>query len=69
MAEVAQEKGSGWDGATKCEVLPLVLDLLYSGRIEEAWGTLKHYYRFPNLSSFRAEIWETTSTSPLFTRP
>ena len=71
MAEAAREKGkgSGWDGTTKCEVLPLVLNLLYSGRIEEAWQALERYYRFPDLNTFRAEIWETVSNSLFFTLP
>ena len=71
MAEAAREKGkgNGWDGTTKCEVLPLVLNLLYSGRIEEAWQALERYYRFPDLNTFRAEIWETVSNSLFFTLP
>ncbi|RLE29445.1 hypothetical protein DRJ27_04645 [Candidatus Acetothermia bacterium] len=71
MAEAAREKGkgSGWDGTTKCEVLPLVLNLLYSGRIEEAWQALERYYRFPDMDTFRAEIWETVSNSLFFTLP
>ncbi|MDP3179524.1 MAG: hypothetical protein Q8M76_16555, partial [Spirochaetaceae bacterium] len=34
----------GWDGTPKCEVLPLVLDLLYSGDPDGAWRALEAYY-------------------------
>jgi len=66
----AQEgRGSAWDGTTKCEVLPLVLDLLYMGQIEQAWLALERYYPFPDLGVFRSEIAERVFSSPFFVPP
>jgi hypothetical protein len=70
-AECADEGAAreGWDDTPKCAVLPLVLDYLYSGQIEKAWGALSHYYTFPDVESFRADIWAVVSQSPYFALP
>jgi hypothetical protein len=54
------------DGTTKCAVLPLVLDYLYSGRPGEAWAQLNQWYPYPDLNAFRAEIVLKASGSPLY---
>jgi hypothetical protein len=70
MAEQAEPGAMGeWDGTTKCSVLPLVLDYLYSGQPDQAWAALKRWYSHPDLESFRAEIEEAVNQSPLFTAP
>jgi hypothetical protein len=56
----------GWDGTAKCGVLPLVLDYLYSGDPNEAWGALELYYPFSDRDEFRAEIETLVSRSPYF---
>jgi hypothetical protein len=59
----------GWDGTPKCEVLPLVLDYLYSGDPDAAWDALETYYRFPDRDAFRAEIEAAVGASPYFATP
>ena len=67
LAEEATPGGMGeWDNDTKCAVLPLVLDYLYSGRADEAWAAFDRLYTYPDASVFRAEIEQTVSESPLF---
>jgi hypothetical protein len=56
----------GWDGTPKCEVLPLVLDYLYSGDADAAWGALELYHPFPDRDAFRAEIEAAVAASPYF---
>jgi len=60
---------TGWDGTTKCEVLPLVLDYLYLGDDAAAWAALDAYYRFPDKDAFRAEIEATIAGSSYYSRP
>jgi hypothetical protein len=60
---------AGWDGTPKCDVLPLVLDYLYSGDPEAAWDALKTYYPFPDRGAFRAEIEAVVGASPYFAAP
>lgn len=55
-----------WDQTTKCAVLPLVLDYLYSGEPETAWQVLERYYPFPDRAAFREEIERTVKRSPLY---
>lgn len=55
-----------WDNDTKCAVLPLVLDYLYSGRAAEAWAALEQLYPYPDAQVFRAEIELAVSQSSLF---
>ncbi len=70
MAEDAQPGGlAEWDGTSKCAVLPLVLDYLYSGRTAEAWETLYRYYPYPDVEDFRAEIEQTIAVSGLYVAP
>ncbi len=56
----------GWDGTPKCEVLPLVLDLLYSGDPDGAWRALEAHYPFPDRDAFRVEIETVVNASPYF---
>jgi hypothetical protein len=56
----------GWDGTPKCEVLPLVLDYLYSGDEAAAWGALECHYDGPDRDAFRAEIESIVGASPYF---
>lgn len=51
------------DGTPKCVVLALVLDYLYSGQPEKAWEALYHYYRYPDVESFRRAIEDTVRRS------
>ena len=55
------------DGTTKCSVLPLVLDYLYSGRASDAWAQLYQWYAYPDADAWRTEIEQTANASPLFT--
>jgi hypothetical protein len=69
QAERAQAKDfEESDPTGKCVVLPLVLDYLYSGRVNEAWEALYRYYKFPDVDAFRAEIEEIVFQSCLFVR-
>jgi hypothetical protein len=54
------------DGTTKCAVLPLVLDYLYSGRATDAWAQLYQWYAYPDVDTFRAEVELRASASPLY---
>jgi hypothetical protein len=60
---------AGWDGTPKCDVLPLVLDYLYSGDPEAAWEALEAYYLFPDRDAFLAEIEAVVGASPYFAKP
>jgi hypothetical protein len=65
LAEEA--KPGGWDNTTKCSVLPLVLDYLYSGQPAQAWSELDRLYKYPDKQLFWAEIVRAASDSPLYT--
>jgi hypothetical protein len=70
LAEQAEPGGLGeWDATSKCAVLPLVLDLLYSGQTERAWSELERLYLFPDVEAFREEIESTVAASPLYLPP
>ncbi len=70
QAESAQPGQYGeWDGTTKCVVLPLILALLYSGQIDQAWSEFARVYTFPDATVFRQDIERAISTSQLFTLP
>ena len=70
LAEQAQPGALGeWDATTKCAVLPLVLDYLYSGQPERAWSELERLYTFPDAETFRQEIEDTVVASPLYAAP
>jgi hypothetical protein len=56
----------GWDGTPKCEVLPLVLDHLYSGDVGAAWDALDAWYPFSDKDVFRGEIEATVNASPYY---
>ncbi len=56
----------GWDGTPKCEVLPLVLDYLYSGVADSAWAALETYYIETDQVAFRAEIERVIRASPYY---
>jgi len=60
---------TGWDGTPKCDVLPLVLDYLYSGEPEAAWDAVEAYYLFSERDAFRAEIEAVVGASPYFAKP
>ena len=53
----------------ECQVLPLVLDYLYSGQPEKAWSELDRLYTGLDVEAFRAEIEQAVTQSPLFTFP
>lgn len=67
MAEraVPEELGE-WDGTTKCAVLPLVLDYLYSGRADRARMELERLYQYPDQHLFWAEVVHAVTESPLY---
>jgi hypothetical protein len=55
-----------WGNDTKCQVLPLVLDYLYLGQVDEAWSEFDRLYDYPDAALFRSEIEQMVSDSPLF---
>jgi hypothetical protein len=59
----------GWDKTSKCSVLPLILDYLYSGSVEMAWEALYRYYAFEDVEEFRADIEEVAYSSSYFALP
>ncbi len=67
-AEAALAGGAegGWDETGKCEVLPLVLDYLYSGDPESAWAALERFYPYSDRDAFRAEIEGVVNASPYY---
>ena len=67
QAESARPGEMGeWDGSTKCGVLPLVLDYLYSGQDGRAWAALERLYDGPDALLFWAEIVQAVHDSPLY---
>jgi len=68
QAETAQPGEMGeWDGTTKCAVLPIVLDYLYSGQDEKAWTEFNRLYDYPDALLFWAEIAQAVADSSLYT--
>ncbi|HQJ51348.1 MAG TPA: dockerin type I domain-containing protein [Anaerolineae bacterium] len=63
--------GQGCDlaGESRCAVLAVVLDHLYSGAESKAWSELRRIYRCPDVDSFAAEIKATVEASPLYIKP
>jgi hypothetical protein len=67
MAEAAQPEGLGeWDATTKCAVLSLVLDYLYTGQAERAWTEFDRLYGYPDRLLFWAEVVQAVAESPLY---
>jgi len=68
MAENAQpDEMCEWDGTTKCGVLPLVLDYLYSGQDDKAWSEFSRLYDYSDAQLLWAEIVQAIANSPLYT--
>jgi hypothetical protein len=57
------------DRTTKCGVLPVVLDYLYSGDPQRAWAELNRLYQYPDVDGFRSGIEQRVRTSPLYSAP
>ena len=55
------------DNTTKCAVLPLVLDYLYSGQPDKAHSELQRIYPYPDAESFWNEVLAAVQGSPFFT--
>ena len=55
-----------WDKTTKCSVLPLVLDHIYSGNPDKAQSELRRVYRYADVESFWNEIMLAIQESPLY---
>ena len=67
MAETAEPGEFGeWDETTKCGVLPLMLDYLYTGQAVLAWMELDRLYDFPDGRVFWAELERGVEGSPLY---
>jgi len=68
--QMAEEAAPGamceWDQTTKCGVLPLVLDYLYSGHSNQAWAEFDRLYDYPDKNLWWAEIVQAVSASPLY---
>jgi hypothetical protein len=68
--QMAQEARPGelgeWDGTTKCGVLPLMLDYLYTGRADQAWTEFNRLYNYPDAALFWAEVVQAVADSPLY---
>jgi hypothetical protein len=65
---VAQE-GCDPAGESRCAVLAVVLDHLYSGQAAKAWSELRRIHRCPDVDSFAAEVKATVEASPLYVKP
>lgn len=66
LAANAQPTIGDWDGTTKCSVLPLILDYLYSGQDDKAWEALALYYAYPDLEALKTDIQKLVEASPNF---
>jgi len=55
-----------WDNTTKCAVLPIVLDYLFTGQSEKARSELLCLYPYPDVNDFWTTILETVQVSPLY---
>jgi hypothetical protein len=68
--ELAESATAGelgeWDETTKCAVLPLTLDYLYTGQADRAWAELSRLYTYPDGLLFWAEIVQAVSESSLY---
>jgi hypothetical protein len=50
----------------QCNILPLVLDYLYSGQSDKAWQVLDEHYQFEDVNDFRQDIEKRIHESPFF---
>jgi hypothetical protein len=64
---VAREGCDGL-GVSKCAVLGVVLDYLYSGRADKAWSELYRIYGCPDVDTFAAEVKASVEASSLFVK-
>jgi hypothetical protein len=69
-AELAAMTAAGelgeWDGTTKCAVLPVMLDYLYTGQPDRAWAEFSHLYTYPDALLFWTEVVQGVSESALY---
>jgi len=56
-----------WENTTKCSVLPLVLDYLYTGQKDKAYSELHRLYLYPDVEDFWKEVYQRVGESPLYT--
>ncbi len=69
-AEQAQPGEDGeFDNTTKCQVLPVVLDYLYSGQTNKAWSEFNRLYTLPDAATWQADIQKTVSNSVRYVAP
>jgi hypothetical protein len=67
MAEGGEPGELGeWDGTTKCAVLPLMLDYVYTGQAGQAWTEFSRLYNYPDAALFWAEVVQAVADSPLY---
>ena len=68
--ELAERTAAGelgeWDGTTKCAVLPVMLDYLYTGQADRAWAEFSRLYTYPDALLFWAEVVQGVSESALY---
>ncbi len=55
-----------WDATSKCAVLPLILDYLYTGQGDKAWSEFSRLYTAPDAALFWADVVQAVSDSPLY---
>jgi len=57
-----------WDETTKCAVLPLLLDYLYTGQADQAWIAFNRFYAHSDALLFWSEVVQAVSSSSLYVR-
>ena len=68
-AQAAKPANGDYDGTTKCSVLPLVLDYLYSGQTDQGWKVLHEYYTYPDVDEIEAWLKGKMEESPYYVAP
>ncbi len=66
VAKANRSENGEWDETTKCSVLPLALDYIYSGDVDTAHSELERLYAYNDLNRFWNDILFLVQESPLY---
>jgi hypothetical protein len=66
VAKANKSENGEWDETTKCSILPITLDYLYSGDPDTARAELERLYGFNDLNRFWNDILFLVQDSPLY---
>ncbi len=66
VSRTGSKENGEWDETTKCSILPLMLDYIYTGDIEMARAELDRLYEFDDKEMFWNDVMLIVQESPLY---